>query len=358
MSVESIKLLCDLSNLPGCPSGEHAVHNYLKERYAKIADEVLYDNLGGIFAVKYSEDKNAPKLMLAGHLDEVGFMVIRIQENGMLEIRKLGGVWESAILCQRVYVHTKKEKIVGMISPINSQPLPGKPVTINEVVVDIGASNKNEVESWGIYPGQLVTFATEAETMKNERMIIGKAWDDRVGCAMALETMSGLKEDKLACHLYTGGTVQEEGGRRGALIAANLVKPDLFLALEGPLAHDISGKKDAFGRIGQGVLFRVIDRELKLSQELRDYFLDIAKTYNIPYQFYVSAGGTDAGLIQTTGLGVNSAVIAIPARCRHSAQSIIHLDDYQAAVEFLKQFAKSFNRTVYQSLLMCKNNNV
>ncbi len=351
MSTETIRLLCELSDLHGCPSGEHAVRAYMKQRLEPVSDEIVYDNLGGIFAVKHSERTDAPRLMMAGHMDEVGFMVISVTANGMLRVRNLGGIWGNALLQQRVVIPVQGTLIPGLIVPWTSRPDSTAPVTIDDVVIDIGAASDQEVAEWGIYPGQLVSFDTKAVFMNNQKYIMGKAWDDRVGCAMAIQVMEGLKDESLGCELIAGGTVQEEAGRRGAAAAAGLIKPDLFFALEGPPAADISGDPKAFGRLGEGVQFRVIDRELLLSPELRDLFLDIAHTHHIPYQFFISPGGTDAGIIQTTGRGVLSSVIGIPVRTPHTPQSIIHIDDYEAAVEFVLQFTRAFDRSVFESLL-------
>jgi len=351
MSNESVRLLCELSDPPGVPTGEKPVRDYLRAKYEPLADEILCDNLGGIFAVKKSARADAPRLMMAGHMDEVGFMVNSVTPNGMLKIQKLGGVADRSLLSQRVQVHVGGEAIPGIIVARGSDPSRNEQTDIDSVVVDVGADSAEQVFSWKIFPGQHVTFDTRARVMQDGKKILGKAWDDRVGCALACDTMLALRDEALGCELVCGGTVQEEGGRRGAAVAAHLVQPDLFLALEGPLANDIGGDPAAFGRLGDGVLFRVIDRELKLAPKLRDYFLDLAHSCNIRYQFYRSLGGTDAGIIETTGNGVLSAVIAIPVRNRHASESVIHIEDYEAAKEFLLEFTRRFDRSVYTSLL-------
>ncbi len=167
---------------------------------------------------------------------------------------------------------------------------------------------------------------------------------------MAIELLKELKSDSLPNVLYSGATVQEEVGLRGAATAANMIKPDLFYALDASPANDATGGKDAFGQLGKGALLRIFDRSMVTHYGMREFILDTAETHNIPYQYFISQGGTDAGRVHITGEGVPSAVIGICARYIHTSASIIHIDDYAAAKELLIKLVKASDLTTLKTI--------
>jgi putative aminopeptidase FrvX len=159
-----------------------------------------------------------------------------------------------------------------------------------------------------------------------------------------------LKDEKLPNILYSGATVQEEVGLRGAQTAANMIKPDIFFALDASPANDMSGDKNTFGFLGKGALIRIYDRTMVTHRGMREFVLDTAESNNIPYQFFVSQGGTDAGRVHTSNEGVPSAVIGICSRYIHTHASIIHTDDYAAAKELLVKLVKACDRSTVDSI--------
>lgn len=351
MKQGTLELFKTLTELPGAPANEHAVRAFMKKELRKYADKVIQDNLGGIFGVKYGE---GPKVMVAGHMDEVGFMVTQITDNGMLRFQPLGGWWNQVLLAQRVQIITEKGNVTGVISSIPPHNLTEeqrrKPMEIKNMLIDIGADDKEDAEKIGVKPGDTVVPATEFEVMANEKKILAKAWDNRYGCGLAIELLKELQNETLPNQLYSGATVQEEVGLRGAQVAANMIQPDIFYALDASPANDADGDEKAFGKLGKGALLRIFDRSMVTHRGMREFVLDTAESNNIPYQYFTSQGGTDAGRVHISNHGVPSAVIGICSRYIHTSASIIHVDDYAAAKELLIKLVKQTDQTTVEQI--------
>ncbi|WP_316571001.1 M42 family metallopeptidase [Neobacillus sp. YIM B06451] len=353
MNERTLELFKTLTELPGAPGNEHAVRNYMMERLAPYSDEIIQDNLGSIFGVKKGKE-GSPKIMVAGHMDEVGFMVTAITSNGMIRFQPLGGWWSQVLLAQRVQIITDNGPVIGVIGSIPPHLLDeakrNKPMEIKNMLIDIGADDKEDAERAGIRPGQQILPICPFTPMANPKKILAKAWDNRYGCGLAVELLEEVDGVELPNTLYSGATVQEEVGLRGAQTAANLIKPDLFLALDASPANDAAGNKEEFGQLGKGTLLRILDRSMVTHRGMREFVLDTAETHNIPYQYFVSAGGTDAGRVHTSLEGIPSAVIGICARYIHTHASIMHVDDYAAAKELLVRLVKAFDKTTVETI--------
>lgn len=351
MNQETLALFKNLTELQGAPGNEHAVRNFMKQELEKYSDEIIQDNLGGVFGVKNGK---GPKVMVAGHMDEVGFMVTQITDNGMLRFQPLGGWWNQVMLAQRVQVMTKNGPVIGVIGSIPPHLLSdaqrGKPMEIKNMLIDIGADDKEDVARIGVCPGDTIVPVTPFEPMANEKKILAKAWDNRYGCGLAVELLKELHGETLPNQLYSGATVQEEVGLRGSQVAANMIKPDIFYALDASPANDASGDKKAFGQLGQGALLRIFDRTMITHKGMREFVLDTAESNDIPYQYFISPGGTDAGRVHLTGDGVPSAVIGICSRYIHTSASIIHVDDYAAAKELIIKLVKATDEQLVSQL--------
>jgi putative aminopeptidase FrvX len=283
--------------------------------------------------------------MVAGHMDEVAFMVTAITKNGMIRFQPLGGWWSQVLLAQRVQIMTDRGPVIGVVSSIPphllEESLRNKPMDIKNMLIDIGADDQKDAISIGIKPGQQIIPICPFTPMANSKKILAKAWDNRYGCGLAIELLQELKGEQLPNTLYSGATVQEEVGLRGAQTAANMIKPDLFFALDASPANDMSGDKQEFGQLGKGPLLRIFDRSMVTHRGMREFVLDTAETNQIPYQYFVSQGGTDAGKVHTANDGVPSAVIGICSRYIHTHASIIHVDDYSAAKELIVKLVKA-----------------
>ncbi|MFJ7934787.1 M42 family metallopeptidase [Sporosarcina sp. NPDC096371] len=353
MQKETIEMFKTLTELPGAPGNEHAVRKYMRSELGKYSDELIQDNLGSIFGVRKGPE-DGPRIMVAGHMDEVGFMVSAITDNGMIRFQPLGGWWSQVLLAQRVEIITNNGPVIGVIGSIPphllSDAVRNKPMDIKNMLIDIGADNKEDAEKIGIRLGQQIVPVSPFTPMANNKKILAKAWDNRYGCGLAIELLKELHDEKLPNHLFSGANVMEEIGLRGAQTAATMINPDLFFALDASPANDASGDKNEFGQLGKGTLLRIFDRTMVTHRGMREFILDMAETHNIPYQYFISPGGTDAGRVHMSNEGVPSAVIGICSRYIHTSGSIIHTDDYAAAKELLVKLVKACDKTTVATI--------
>ncbi|WP_409289876.1 M42 family metallopeptidase [Peribacillus sp. SCS-37] len=353
MNRETLDLFKTLTELPGAPGNEYLVRDFMRSELEKYSDEIVQDKLGSIFGVKKGE--SGPVVMVAGHMDEVGFMVTGITDNGMIKFHPLGGWWSQVLLAQRVQVITKNGPVIGVIGSIPphllSEAQRKSPMDMKHMLIDIGADNREDARAFGIMPGQQIVPVCTFTPLANKKKIMAKAWDNRYGCGLAIELMKELQNETLPNTLYSGATVQEEVGLRGAQTAAALVKPDIFYALDASPANDMSGNKHEFGQLGQGALLRILDRTMVMHRGMREFIIQTAEDNKIPYQYFVApAGGTDAGSIHLSGEGVPSAVIGICSRYIHTSAAIMHVDDYAAAKELLIKLVKSTDKTMVETI--------
>lgn len=356
MNNETLQMFKTLTELPGAPGNEHAVRNYMRSELEKYADEIVQDHLGSIFGVRKGPT-DGPTIMVAGHMDEVGFMVSQITDNGMIRFQPLGGWWSQVLLAQRVEIITEKGPIVGVIGSIPphllNDEVRNKPMDIKNMLIDIGADDREDALQMGIRPGQQIVPICPFTPMANEKKILAKAWDNRYGCGLSIELLKELHGQQLPNTLYSGANVMEEVGLRGAQTAATMIQPDLFFALDASPANDASGDKNEFGQLGKGTLLRIFDRSMVTHRGMREFILDMAETHRIPYQFFVSQGGTDAGRVHIANEGIPSAVIGVCSRYIHTSASIIHTDDYAAAKELLVKLVQACDKTTVETI---KNN--
>lgn len=354
MNEETLQLFKTLTELPGAPGNEHSVRTFMRSELEKYADEIVQDNLGGIFGLRKSEEKDAPKILVAGHMDEVAFMVTSITDRGMIRFQTLGGWNSQVLLAQRVIIYTNEREIPGVIAStpphLLTEEQRKKPTDIKDMLIDVGADSKEDAINMGIHPGQSILPVCPFTVMANPKKIMAKAWDNRYGCGLAIELLKELKDEKMVNHLYSGANVMEEVGLRGAQVSSYMIQPDLFFALDASAANDMTSEKE-FGQLGKGVLLRIYDPTMVTHRTLREFILDTAESNQIPYQYFVSHGGTDAGKVHTMNGGIPSAVIGICSRYIHTSASIIHVDDYLAAKELLVKLIRALDRTTVDTIL-------
>lgn len=351
MNQDTLDLFKNLTELQGAPGNEHLVRSFMKKELEKYADETIQDNLGGVFGVKQG---TGPKVMVAGHMDEVGFMITKITKNGMVRFQPLGGWWNQVLLAQRMQIMTDNGPVIGVIGSVPPHNLTEeqrkKPMEIKNMLIDIGADDKEDAEKIGVKPGQFIVPITPFTPMANSKKILAKAWDNRYGCGLSIELLKELQNETIPNQLFSGATVQEEVGLRGASVATNMINPDIFYALDASPANDADGDKEAFGQLGKGALLRVFDRSMITHRGMREFVLDTAESNNIPYQYFISQGGTDAGRVHTSGDGVPSAVVGISSRYIHTSASIIHVDDYVAAKELIVKLVKETDQNTMEQI--------
>lgn len=336
---------------------EAPMKELLQERLAGKA-EVSYDKLGSVVFTSAAADKTAPKIMLASHMDEIGFMVKHITKEGFLKFVCLGGWWEQVMLSQRVTVHGSKGDLVGVIGSkpphILTPEERTKVVQKRDMYIDIGAKDEKEARKLGVFEGCPVTPYAEMAVMGDGKTLLGKAWDNRIGCAVMADVMDNITGTKHPNTVYGVATVQEEVGLRGAQTSVNLLKPDVAFVIDTCVAGGTPGVSDdvAPAKIGDGIAITIFDAGMIPNTALRDFAQKVAKDMKIPAQISISEGGaTDGGRIHLHGDGVLTLTFSIPTRYIHSHQSVIHLDDYEGAVKLITAMIEKLDAKKYQELL-------
>jgi putative aminopeptidase FrvX len=337
----------DLVELPGAPSFEKPVRDYMRTFMESFKVPVLQDKLGSIFA-HVNPGQKGPRVMIAGHMDEVGGLVTGITSKGLIKMMALGGMNGEVYLSQRMNIITEDGPIPGVTAskpPHLTRGDTAKPASpkFEDLLLDIGADNEEHAKTLGVKIGQQVISENQYTVSKDGKKIFSKAWDNRFGAGMALDILKTLHGSELNCELFVGATVQEEVGLRGAQTATYMIEPDIFLAVDASPCADVFGGDDVSGHLGKGFLVRFVDPVALMHQGMKKHIVDLAEKNNIPHQFYQSKGGTDAARAQLSKSGVAVATIGMPARYIHSNTSMIHVDDYQAVKDMLVTFIKSIN---------------
>jgi len=331
-----VEALEKLSNANGVTGREDEVRELMKKYLKPYVDEIREDRLGNLIAFKKG-NKDAPTVMLAAHMDEVGLMIKNIKKKGFLQFTKIGGIDDRILLAQKVIVHTDKGPLTGVVGSkpvhIQTEAEKKKIIEADRLFIDVGARDKEEAEKMGVQVGDVVSFDTKFARLGND-VVLGKAFDDRAGCAMMIETLKRLQ--KVDCNVYAVGTIQEEVGLRGATIAAFQVAPDVGIALESTVAGDTPGvgEGEAPAKMGEGPVVTVADAGLIAHPKVLRLLIDSAKENKIPYQLETGIrGATDASRIAISREGVPSGIISVPARYIHSPAAILNLDDVEKAVK-------------------------
>jgi len=347
------KILKDMSMLNAIPGNEREVRKYMKEQMEGKAD-VEYDNLGSIIAKKVG-DENGPRIMVAGHMDEVGFIVTKITDEGYVKFLPAGGWWGQVMLAQQMEITTREGKMVrGVIGAKPPHILTPedrkKPVEIDDMYLDIGVKDKEEAEKLGVKTGDMITPYIEAVELSNKKYILGKAWDNRVGCAAAVDVLNDLQNADHKNVYYGVGTVQEEVGLRGARTSAYHIDPDIGIAVDTTIAHDFpKGSKET--ELGKGVGIMVADSSMVGHKGLRDFVVDIAEKHDIPYRLtHLKRGGTDGGMIHLARSGAPSIALCVPVRYLHSHTSIMHEDDYDALIRLVSEVVKALDKEAVEKI--------
>jgi len=325
-----------LSNACGVAGREEEIRGLLKNFLKPYVNEVKEDKLGNIIGIKKGK-KNTPKVMLAAHMDEIGMLVKTISKEGFLQFAKIGGIDDRILLAQKVIVYTEKGPLHGIMGSkpphIQKEEERKKIITYDELFIDIGAENQEEAKKMGVKIGDPVGFDIKfAKVGKN--IVIGKAFDDRVGCAVMVEAMKRL--EKTECTVYAVGTVQEEVGLRGATTSAFGIYPDVGIALDVTVAGDVPGVKEVEApiKLGKGPSIEIADMGLIAHPKVVRLLVDAAEENKIPYQLETGLpGSTDAARISLTREGVPSGVISVPTRYIHSPASLLNLEDAENAVK-------------------------
>ena len=340
-----IQLLEKLSNAFG-PSGlEDEVVHILRKELEKCADETQVDKLGNVMF--YHEGKKGyPRVMLSAHMDEVGFMITYIEDSGFLRF-DTWGITNNIMPGQRVVFKGERGFIRGIIGTkpphIMTTDEQNKIVPKEDLFIDIGADNIAQANMKGADVGMMGVFDVEFMDL-GDGYFRGKALDDRAGCVVLAETFKALQDSPY--NVVAVGSVQEELGIRGARTAAWQVEPDIGLALEGTFVADVPGTRPdrVSSKIKGGPVLTIMDRATFTHPHILKTLIKTAKQKAIPFQFKkVLVGGTDAGAIHLTKVGVPSGTVAVPCRYIHGPVSIIHIDDLKNAIRLVTEFTKAIS---------------
>jgi putative aminopeptidase FrvX len=356
---DTLQMFDALTQAVGVPGQEDEVRA-LMARYLAPYGELVTDNLGGLAVRKVGRpaaETDGPRVLIAGHMDEVGYMVTVITEEGYLKFQPLGGWWEQVMLAQRVRIKTRTGEVLGVMGSKPPHILAAeertKMVQKKDMFIDIGARSRAEVAEAGVRPGDPVVPVCPLSVLSNPDRLLAKAWDNRIGCAIAVEVCRLLAQEEHPNVLYSGATVQEEVGLRGAATLAHLTNPDVAIALDVGIAGDVPGVKpeEAAGRLGDGPVALIFDGSLIPNTRLRNLVADVAEQEGIPLQYdWMAGGGTDGGRMQLLGAGVPAIAIGVPARYIHSAASMISRSDFERAAALVAALVRRLDRETVAGL--------
>ena len=348
------RLLRELTEAFG-PSGFETESASIVARELAHAGKVSRDGLGSVVC-RVAGSSERPRIMVSAHMDEVGFMVKSITADGYVKFLPIGGWWPNVLLGQRVLVRTRKGDFPGVIgskpphelTEDEKKQLPD----IDKMFIDLGCAEGFDVKTkLGVRPGDpVVPVSPYVELGKN--LMMAKAWDDRGGCGIVIETARALKGKKHPNTAFLVGSVQEEVGLRGARTAAEVVQPDVALALDVSLCYEHPDKprKNLPERLGNGAAILVHDSTMIPTTRLRDWVIDLAEKKRIKYHLTTVRGGYDTGVIHIHRSGVPSLAIGWPTRYIHAHTGIVSAADYDAAVKLLTAVIENLDAAVSKSL--------
>lgn len=337
-SIES--LLKELTETPGVPGYESPIRAVVR-KYLQPLGELRQDKIGSVICEKRGTSE-APRVMLVGHMDEIGFMVKQITKEGFLKFLPLGGWFDQVLLGQRLVIKTTNGDVTGVIGAKPPHLLTSeerqKVVTRKDMYIDIGATSESDVREAGVQVGDPIVPRADFQILAGGKTYLSKAFDDRVGVALMISILQTLKESLHPNTIYATATVMEEVGTRGAFTSVEAVNPDVAIILEADIAGDVPGIKpeESSIQLGGGPTVVVYDARMIPNLKLRDLVLQSGKAAGVNVQLSsIEGGATDGSAIHLYKTGVPTVVVCVPARDIHSHSSIIHRKDYDEAIKLL-----------------------
>lgn len=333
------QLLKELVETPGVSGDEHRIREEIKEKVEDHVDSVETDNMGNLIAKKGSGDKT---LMIAAHMDQIGLTVQTVDEKGFIKFSKVGGVTTQSLMNQRVTIHADNEDVTGVIGMkpphlMDKDKMDELPEE-EQLFIDIGAEDDEEVEDAGIRVGDYITFERDFAELR-EDYVTSMAMDNRVGCAAAVETLKRFDEDYELAVVFS---TQEEVGLKGAKTSAFKVDPDVALAVDVSIAGDLPGveAQESDLEMGEGVEITMVQskgRGLITPETVKQWLRETAEDKNHDFQPGVWEGGaTDAANIYLVREGIPTGSIGVPLRNMHSATEVLKLSDLEDTVDYLE----------------------
>lgn len=342
------KLLKKLTEAYGISGYEDNISEITKKEFEKLNVPYTYDRLGSIIGVLEGKEKS-PKIMLSGHMDEIGFIVKHISE-GYIKFMPIGYWSPTDVLFQRVIIHARGGDVIGTIIADTEDK---KEIKLDDMYIDVGSTKDYDVcEKFNIKVGDPISPVASFEIMANKKMYMAKAFDDRVGVAQVIKVLEKLKDTSHPNTVYGVGSVQEEVGLRGAKTSAAVVKPDLVISFDIGPASDTpwdSAKEQSY--LGSGALVIAYDRSMIPNKKLLDFVVETAEAEKIPYSLSLCKGGRDTGAISLYEDGVPGISISMPTRHGHSHSTIINRDDFDAVVNLTSAIIEKLDEKVYKNFI-------
>lgn len=333
-----VDLLKTISEIPGAPGFEQLVREFVMKEARPLVDELSVDAMGNVIALK--KGKEGKRVMVAAHMDEIGFMVTHIDDDGFVRFHTLGGFDPKTLTSQRVIIHGSKD-IMGVMGskPIHLMKAEerGKGPQIQDYFIDTGLS-KEEVSA-SVSVGNPIT--RDRALIEMGECVNGKSLDNRVSVFILLEVLRELQTETLPYDLYAVFTVQEEVGLRGAIKSGHLIDPDFGFGLDVTIAFDVPGAQshEVVTKLGGGTAIKIMDGTSISDYRMVRYMKEVAVKHNIPHQLEVlPAGGTDTAGVQRSGKhGAIAGAVSIPLRHMHQVIEMAHKSDIRASIDLLKR---------------------
>jgi endoglucanase len=342
-------LLEKLCNAPGISGHEEKIREIIIKEVESYVDTIETDTMGNLIVTKFGYNSKLPTVMLAAHMDEVGLSVRYIDVDGYIFFSTVGGLYDQTLLNQKMVIHTDKGKYYGVIGSkpphVMKREDYDKVIKIDSMFLDVGAVSKTDAENMGIEIGNQITFDSQF-TVLHDNIVSGKAFDNRAGCVMLIETLKRMKNVDVTVHAVF--TVQEEVGLKGAKTSAYKLNPNFAFATDVTIAGDHPGItiKEAPIKMGLGPVIIVSDgggRGIIVPKIILNRIKNTSNEYSIPIQLEVSDGGTtDGTAIHLTRDGIPTGVISIPCRYIHTPHSLINIKDLENSVNLLTKMLENW----------------
>ena len=335
--MELLRALCDIAGVSGF---EDAVQDLVVAELGPLCDQVWRDRLGNVIGLKRATraDGDPPKVMFAGHVDEIGLMVTHIDGDGFIRFAPVGGFSACNLTGQRVIVHGK-ETLEGVVAPWRGSGASGTQNTmpeLSDLYIDLGLPKEAVTASVDL--GDVISLDQDFRYL-NEKVVTSRNFDDRLGVYCMIEAMRRIGDTHV--DVYAVSTVQEELGVRGAGVASYAIEPDFGVAIDGSISTDFPNMPDHLKhcRMGQGTGIYIMDKLTLGNPRLVRFLIQLCESQGIPFQRNIG-GGTDASAMQRTKLGALSTTIGAPTRYMHSTVQLAHVDDIEATIDLLRAFAE------------------
>ena len=338
----TVDLLAELTNAHGVVGFEGEVRDILRREWRGLLTDLRTDGVGNLLGTLKGQSES-PRVLLMAHLDEVGFLVRYIDEDGFIYFNNVGGYFSQSVLTQRLSILTPNGQVLGYTGMKSGHILPRANrmtmVPLEDMFIAVGARSREEVERMGIRPGLPITYATDFQVLNGTSRYLARAWDDRVGLGVITEVLRLLKNRSHPNNLQVAATVQEEIGLRGASVVQASTRPDIVINLEIGIASDFplltspTLSQEALGK-GPGIF--VFDGSMIPNNKYVDWIIRLAKENNIPFQFESVTGyGQDASMLQKSAQGIPAVNIGVPTRYGHSQSGVIDRADYDNTVKLM-----------------------